>query len=89
MKGRPEHRNHIDITPGLFFFDAKNPNPSKWEVDEELDNPGPWLVIHKMWHQKMDGGFWEYLCLGPGPVLEERSIQWIVRIYDPKFQKDT
>lgn len=89
MKGRAERRNHIDITPGLFFFDAPNPNPSQYEIDEEPDDPGPWLVLHKVWIQKMDGGYFEYLCLGPGPRLEQRPIGWMIRVYDPKFQRDT
>ena len=87
MKGRAERRSHTDITPGLLYYDVPNPNPLPYEdLDDEEFQRGPWLVIHKMWHQKMSGGYWEYLCLGPGPILEERHINWIVRVYDPKYQ---
>lgn len=87
MKGRAERRNHIDITPGMTFYFADDPNPPRGIKYEQPDIPwGAHMVITKRYVQKMDGGYWEYLLLGPGPTLEWDTIQWIVRIADPKYE---
>jgi len=87
MKGKAERRNHTDVTPGMTFYHARDPNPCKWTGFEESDEPpiGAHMVITKRYVKKMDGGYWEYLLLGPGPTLMWDTIQWIVRIADPKF----
>jgi hypothetical protein len=92
MKARAERRNHVDITPGLAFIFSKDPNPSpRWEDLDDGELDGVWLVIQKRWVQKMDGGFYEYLCIAPagydGPTLEWMSVAntWIIRVADPAF----
>lgn len=85
---RRERRNHIDITPGLVFYHVPEPNPLPKTMPDWVDKvpDGAWTVITKRWCEKMSGGYWEYLVLGPGPVLEWHMMGWIVRVFDPKFE---
>lgn len=86
---RKERRNPLDITPGLMFsfVPDKNPLPKTMPLWVDADCvPGVWTVIGKRYCQKMSGGYWEFLCLGPGPTLDWYGMsRWIVRIVDPKY----
>lgn len=77
---------HKDITPGLMFAFAPVPNPLPKTIPDWVDEvpAGAWLVIGSEWCQKMSGGYWEYLLLGPGPVLEWHMVFRIYKIVDPK-----
>lgn len=77
---------HKDITPGLLFAFAPEPSPLPKTIPDLYDDvpEGVWLVIGSQWVQKMSGGFWEYLLLGPGPVLEWHMVHHIYKVVDPK-----
>ena len=84
-----EQRSHVDGHPGLTFFFAYNPNEAVTLLDDDdndhIDKSVPWTVIGKEWAQKMSGGWWRFLLLGPGPTVtwHEGTLGWIHPVVDP------
>jgi hypothetical protein len=81
----------------MFFFFVENPNPGtplfQTLDDGEVDRNLPWMVIGKEYIQKLSGGYWRYLLLGPNTADGEPrlvwfngSLQWIRRIADPVWE---
>ena len=72
----------------MFFYHYDSAEDRAWRDEEDMENVTvPWLVIQKQWVQKLDGGYYEYLCVGPGPTLDWKSVanRWIIRVADPGF----
>lgn len=75
------HKERELFTPGYMFV-------LDYDIDALAGDPpyvsGTFMVIQRTWKAKLSGGFWEYLCLGPGATLDwHRSLGAVYTIVDP------
>lgn len=80
--------HHSDIFPGLSFYFVYNttsgvlPRPSTFAP---FSGEGTWTVITKKHVEKLSGGYWKFLLLGPGPKLTwyDGQLGWICIVENP------